>query len=230
MENRKIAYFIGLILVFALINFFSFSSENNIITITSFILVLALIFLIFLLGHKKYNYITKKINPGKILILGYTLLALDILFQNKFYSIEWAFTIFVLSAVLFYDFKIDSRFLIFPAILFLGYIPFLLIGNYNTLAETIAVYIYYFLVVGVGLQFIENINKKDNSLNFDSLFETLKNKVPWISFIIVVGTFSIVTIITGRLYNLDLNFYKWTFVYLFSISIVFYLISLIKEE
>lgn len=229
MGDRKIIYFIGLILVFAVINFLSFSSENNIITITSFILILALIFLIFLLGHKKYNYITKRINPKKVLIFGYIFLALNILLGAKFYSIEWAFAIFVLSAVLFYDFKIDSRFLIFPAILFLGYIPFLLIGNYNALAEKIAIYVYYFLVVGIGLQFMENIKKKDNSLSFDDFFKTFKEKIPWISLVIVIGTFSIVTIITGRMYSLDINFWKYTFVYLFSVSIVFYLISLIKE-
>jgi hypothetical protein len=56
--------------------------------------------------------------------------------------------------------------MIFPAILLLGYCPFLLMGGIKGFAENIAVYAYYFLVIGVGLQFAEYFSKRESSLDF----------------------------------------------------------------
>lgn len=114
-----------------------------------------------------------RINPYLILIMGYILLIINIILESRFYSIEWAFIGFVIVTVLYHDFKIDSRFFILPAILLLGYVPFLLIGKQDAIAETTAIYVYYFLVVGVVLQLIEYIEKIENSVDFERIMKRL---------------------------------------------------------
>ncbi len=101
------------------------------------------------------------------LLLVLAALAADIvLAQMEVYSVEWALAGFVIAGVVCFSLRIDSRFMIFPAILLLGYCPFLLMGGIKGFAENIAVYAYYFLVIGVGLQFAEYFSKRESSLDF----------------------------------------------------------------
>jgi len=144
------------------------------------------------------------------------------------YSIEWAFLGFMIAAVLFYDFKIDSRFLILPALLLLGYIPFLLMGAQKEIAETTAIYVYYFLVAGVVLQIIEHVKKIENSIDFDKIIKKLIYRINWIIPITIFGLISVGIIIGNRFMNLEL--WKWTSVYVFAVVMVFYIISHFQEQ
>jgi hypothetical protein len=145
---------------------------------------------------------------------------------SSVYSVEWAFLGFIFITVLFYDFKIDSRFLILPALLLLGYLPFILMARYDPLAEQIAIYVYYFLVVGVFLQLAEHLQKTKNSLDFDRFIKEIVD-MNWFYPIITTGIITIIIIVLNRFMNLE--FWKWTFVYLFVVSLVFELISYLKE-
>ena len=70
-------------------------------------------------------------------------------------TIELVFVSFVLSGVFFFLSRTDSRLLILPAILLLWLCAFLLAFGFEIAAEEAAIYAYYFLVVGVILQFTE---------------------------------------------------------------------------
>ncbi|MEK6800968.1 MAG: hypothetical protein AABY05_03470 [Nanoarchaeota archaeon] len=121
----------------------------------------------------KINYPEKSkkhFKPQIILLFCYITIIINMLLGERFYSLEWAFLGFILISIIFYLVKIDSRFLIFPALLLLITLPFLLLFKQQAIAETIAVYVYYFLVVGVILQIIEHFKKTENSLSFNNLY------------------------------------------------------------
>ena len=95
----------------------------------------------------------------RALLFSYIIIIIPIiLFQYKlvnFLSIEWLFLPFVLSGLIFYFFRIDSRYFILSAVLLLGLCPFLLIYGLEKNAEATATYIYYFLVIGILLRILE---------------------------------------------------------------------------
>jgi hypothetical protein len=62
---------------------------------------------------------------------------------------------FLISAVLFFMFRIDSRFFILFALAMLWLAPFLLVYKLQDAAEAASIYAYYALVMGVVLQLIE---------------------------------------------------------------------------
>ena len=116
-----------------------------------------------------------KINKGYI-ILGITyfiLLINSILTIKGVYNSRWAFIPFIIAFFILLLFNIDSRFLIFPAILLLAYCPFLLIAKEVILAENIAILAFYFLIGGCILQILEYLRKKDNSLDFSETMKSL---------------------------------------------------------
>jgi phosphoglycerol transferase MdoB-like AlkP superfamily enzyme len=92
----------------------------------------------------------------------YFLIVVNMYLGTKLYSISWAAAGFGIAAVLFCILKIGSRYLTLPAILLLASCPILLILKKETLAETAAIYVFYFMVSGVLVLFAENIlkNKK----------------------------------------------------------------------
>lgn len=107
-----------------------------------------------------------------MLFLVYGLLIFNmVLTQKEIFTFEYSFIAFIAAAIIFLILKIDSRFLILPAILGLAYCPFLLMADQETFAESIAIYVYYFLVVGVLLQLVEFIRKKDCELCFDKVIK-----------------------------------------------------------
>jgi len=214
--------FTFLIILGAFLLFFTFLllAYNN---STGFILGLIGIFLILIPTYHYYQKSIHKINPRTILTIGYALLFLNIVLQIQYYTVEWAFLIVILVAVLFYDFKIDSRFFILPALLLLAYIPFLLYGRLNALAEIIAVYVYYFLVMGVILMIIEHYKNTSLKLDFDVLSRKLLHENFWITAVIVLGIISTLAIVLNRFYSIE--FWKWTSVYLFFVSLALYFIS-----
>jgi hypothetical protein len=194
--------------------------------ITIMIVIISLVILEVL--HRIYYKSVTRIKPEIILFLGYLILIINMFLATKVYSLEWAFLGFIIVIVLFYDFKIDSRFLILPALLLLGYIPFLLIGVQKEIAESIAVFVYYFLVVGVVLQIIEHVKKIENSIDFDRIIIKIINNTKWIILITITSIISMGVIVGNRFYNLE--FYKWTSVYIFAVVMVFYIIFHFQEQ
>lgn len=229
-SNKKPWKIIIFWMIFILLMIFIYLISYVFKSYSSYAIVLILIFIaiILYLLHKKYERWIIKTNKTWILLLIYLILVINILLGMSVYSVEWAFLGFILCAVVFYDSRIDSRFLILPALLLLGYVPFLLIGKQNSLAETIAVFVYYFLVVGVGLQVVELYGKYENSIDFEYFLREKIEKVNWITIISLVGIINLVIIITNRFYNLEI--WKWTFVYVFVICLVFYAIVYLIDK
>jgi hypothetical protein len=207
---------------------FYFLTEYRIFFVFASIFSIAVLFIILLFFHKKYDKLIKKINPATMLIIIYAFLGINIFFVNRFYSVEWAFLGFIIAGVISYDSKIDSRFFLIPALIFLAYIPFLLIAQKNTIAENTAIYIYYFLIIGVVLQFIENSRNNKYSLELEDFTGWLLKsnlEIP----VIITALISITLIIANRYFSLEL--WKWSFIYLFVLALVTYIISkVIKKE
>ncbi|MFA5993112.1 MAG: hypothetical protein WC796_05390 [Candidatus Pacearchaeota archaeon] len=228
MERSSIILGVLAAVVLIVINFFALSSENKVFAISSLVLLLAIVFLGLLILNRAYHRISRRVDPLIILAFCYTVLAATILSGTRYFSVEWAFLAFIFSAVVFYDFKIDSRFLLLPGLLVLGYIPFLLIGKQNALAENMAVYVYYFLIIGVLMQIFENFKKRDNYLDFEKVMTKILERMNWIIFIVIVGMFSVCLIIINRFTGIDL--WKWTSVYLFVVVLAFYVVSLLVNK
>jgi len=167
-----------------------------------------------------------------VLLAVYALLFIDgFLCEKRVFSIEWAFVGFVISAVVFAIAKIDSRFLIFPAILLLGYCPFLLIGKLDKFAENIAIYAYYFLVVGVVLQFVEYIRKIENRVDFGrtaaAMFRGKFFAVPNITILLIAGVVWVLNMINPLRFD---NFMKFTALYFLVAVSVLNIISFIYVD
>jgi len=79
------------------------------------------------------------------------------------------FTLFWIGAVV--GWKLEGRFSIFAALIFLILCPFLLIFKKDPLAEKAAIWAYMFLVVGVIQQLIELKRKPKNLVNFDDFIK-----------------------------------------------------------
>lgn len=222
-KNRilNIIFFIIGIVVLGLIIWLIMSNSVKIIYV--FILIILLFFILFYFFHRYYEKAVFYINPKIILFIVYLILITNIILQIRYYSVEWAFLGFLICAVICYDSKIDSRFLILPALFLLGYVPFLLIAKYQVLAELLAVYVYYFLVLGVGLQFIEYIRKTEPRLNFEEVIRETITGSNWIITSVFLGLIEIIIIILNRFYNLIV--WEYTVLYFFIISIIFYVIK-----
>lgn len=192
------------------------------------IIILIGVFLLLFLFQKKYDIWITNVSKTKILVLTYIILALNMILGMKVYSVKWAFLGFVISAVMLYDSKIDSRFLMFPALLLLGYIPFLLIGIQKEIAENVAIYVYYFLIIGIILQIIEYSKKTQNSIDFNKFIETFINKEKTLSMLSIWGVITVAIIILNRFHSVEL--FKWSSVYIFVLLLVFYAISYFQEQ
>jgi len=231
-EKRDNLGKIVLICLFALIllNLIYFLPSNStyyLFVIAGISVVLAILILSIL--HGLYESGIRRINPWLMIAFVYVILGVNMFLGNGYlYSVEWAFLGFVAGAVIFYDSKIDSRFLILPALLLLGYIPFLLIGKQNALAEIIAIYVYYFLVVGVGLQLVENFKDSKDLYDFEHSIKKIMIKTNWNDLMIFFGFIAICVIIANRFYEIEI--WKWTSVYFFSVVLVCYIISMMFED
>jgi hypothetical protein len=160
-----------------------------------------------------------------ILFLVYCLLLVNIILTQKdIFSIEFSSVCFVAAAIIFYILKIDSRFLILPAILGLAYCPFLLIGNKWAFAEDIAIYVYYLLVVGIILQFIEHFKKNPLELKFQVVMKKLLKQNIFVGPSIVL---LIATIITWIMSVNDIKYLaiRYELLYFFVVISVFNIIS-----
>lgn len=113
-----------------------------------------------------------------ILFYSYLLLIIGMFLGVKVFPISWVFILFIVSAVVFYKFKIDPRFLIIPAIPLLALCPLLLIAGKDVLANSIAIYAFYFLIIGLSLQFIEMVRKRTPDFSNKEL-----QKIPWMQLI-----------------------------------------------
>lgn len=230
-EKRLNRAILGILILLFLISFtglilFLPKTNLSLIIISGFGIVI--LFLILTLLHRQYEKSIVKAHPALLLFIVYLLLIVNMFLGTRYYSIEWAFLGFIIATVIVYDSKADSRFLILPSLLLLGYIPFLLIGKYNALAENIALYVYYFLVCGVVLQIIEHLRKIQPIISFDDFAKGMLREYNWINACILSGIFSIAIVIANRFYSLQLL--KWTSIYLFLVCLVIYSISNLKQE
>lgn len=103
------------------------------------------------------------INKIKIILLFGLFLILLINLKFQFLNEEWTLLLYLIPMILFYFLRIDSRFFIIFAIIFLIYsaITLALVNNENY-ANLIAINAYYGLVVGVILQLVEHIKKRED--------------------------------------------------------------------
>lgn len=194
-------------------------ASTAIISIEAFSLLILMFILLFLV-HKIYEKTLEKINCVMVLAVVYVIIIANSIIGIRYYSIEWAFLAFALAGVVFYDFRIDSRFMILPALLLLGYVPFLLIGKQDKIAETAAIYVYYFLVIGVAMQFAEYIKKSELKFEFDAAAKKFLLKVKWTNLLILFGLANIVVILLNRIKYLELE--KWTLIYIYVLILIAY--------
>lgn len=146
-----------------------------------------------------------------LLFVGFFLIYGTILFAKA--SVEVEFISFIITTVIFGLARIDSRFLILPALLHLWLAPFMLMNDFKDIAETTAVYAYYYLVIGVLLQFIEFKFDIKNTIDLEA---TMK-KILEINYIIP----SIITI-----FILILNYFK-PFMEIMTRNIYLYVLSVL---
>jgi hypothetical protein len=95
--------------------------------------------------------------PTSLFLSSIALLVLIILFEmgSFSFSIDWFFLVYVAIGITFFFSRVDSRFVILYGILLLWFCPFLLSYKLERLAEDLAVFTYYSLIIGVVLQFVE---------------------------------------------------------------------------
>jgi hypothetical protein len=180
----KPIFYLSIILLLS--KFFSFPS-----VISTVFLVITSIFLLTYIIFKRNTYGYKALAAGYLI----NIIGIILFFQDKI-SIEWAFVFFILTTFLFGITKTDSRFLILPAILGLAYLPFLLIAKKEAFAENIAIFVYYWLVVGVILQIIEYKYVKHMNVDFtESMKWCSKNKVVYLPAVLLIIASIIVAII-----------------------------------
>lgn len=191
------------------------------------ILLFVLLFIAFF-THRVYEKSVHHISPSFALAISYSGIIAVMFSSPRYFSLEWAFLGFLILAVVFYDFKIDSRFLILPALLLLGWIPFLLTAFQKELAEIIAVFVYYFLVVGVILQIIEYYKKSEIYLDFTKFMRSFMDKEKILNTSTILGIITVGIIIWNRFTSRELM--KWTSVYIFVVIMVFYGIAHLQED
>lgn len=233
-NSRTKQIYIGILLVLIALFFllassvFYFYSNNQSVWILIIIISVSSVFLFLLLLYKMYEKFTEKINPFIVVCFVYILLTLNMFFSPNLYSIEYSFLAFIFAAVIFYDSGIDSKFLTFPALLLICYLPFILLAKENSLAVTISVYAFYFLISAVTLEIIQNLKKTPNSISFSYFLDKLIKNKNIGEYLIVTGIISIFLIIINRFNEIEL--WKYTFVYVFSVFLVVYLLSMIKKD
>lgn len=192
-----------------------------------FLIILLIIFVFALFSHKAYEKLINKINPSIVLAVSFVVIIINMFFSPRFYSLEWAFLAFLAITVVFYDFKIDSRFLILFGLVLLGFVPFLLLGAQNVIAETVAVYVYYFLVVGVALQIVEYYRKTENSVGLSEMLKRI-NREKALYAVSIWGVITIIIIIYNRFSSVELV--KWSSVYFFVLLAVVYAVLYFQEQ
>jgi len=85
-----------------------------------------------------------------------------------FLSYESLAVFFIMAGIIFYGSGIDSRYMVLPALLLLWLCPFLLLYKFSAAAEAAAIYAFYFLVIGVALQFVALRKEPKIKLAFES--------------------------------------------------------------
>lgn len=226
--NKLILLVLVALFLLSFITLMLFLPRSNVSFIIISVFGILALFITLTLLHKLYEKSLITAHPALLVFIVYLLLIINMFLGLNYYSIEWAFLGFIVATVIIYDSSIDSRFLILPALLLLGYIPFLLIGKYNAIAENIAIYVYYFLVCGVVLQVVEHMRKIEPKVSFDHFMKGMVKEFDWVKACIIIGIISIGAIIANRFYEIQLL--KWTTVYLFLVFLIIYLISNIGEK
>jgi hypothetical protein len=95
-----------------------------------------------------------------------------------------------MAGIIFFEYGIDSRYMVLPALLLLWLCPFLLIYKFSAAAEAAAIYAFYFLVIGVTLQLVDLRKKPKIKLAFESaaiIFFSKWNLFAGIALVILYG-------------------------------------------
>ena len=161
------------------------------------------------------------------LFIGYLMILVPIIlyYKNPYdLTIKWIFLFFAMCGIFFYFFRIDSRFLIIPAIILLLYSPFLLNYKLKLLAEEIVIYGYYFLIIGVILQIIE-LFKKNHTILLK--FEIIK-KVILSRIILLIALFLSVFFAINQLLNFN-NLVEATSLYLSTLFLIIHFTHYLME-
>jgi len=125
-------------------------------------------------------------------------------------NIDYLFLVFIAISLPFPFLKIDSRYLIFVAILFLWLCPFLLLYNLNANANDIAVFAYYFLVIGVVMQIIDTRKNHKTNLDFSEIKKIIHRKYTLLSGLAVTFAYFLGMIIKIAPQYESLTFYAGT--------------------
>ena len=177
------------------------------LNVAQFILII-FILIILIVIYFWYEKSIYNINPRVIIFSSYMLLVIYMSLATISNILSLSFLPFILVAITFYDHKIDSRFLIYPSIFLIGYIPFCLFSNQQYLAKYLTIYTFFFLLTGVLLQFIEFVQGYGLDIRFRLTGHKFDFKIP----MIIMSMLIILFISFNRLYNV--NIVVWTLIYL----------------
>lgn len=113
-------------------------------------------------------------------------------------DIKFIFFFYIFCLMIFYFFRIDSRFLVFLAILLFGLSPFLLYSGFEQIADLVAIYAFYFLILTLILQLNEFRSNYKLVVNFKEANKFLFNKLN-IYIALVCLIFVVISSISGIL-------------------------------
>ena len=127
-------------------------------------------------------------------VLGFFILAFHTSLFG-FLSYESLSAFFIMAGIIFYEYGIDSRYMILPALLLLWLCPFLLIYKFSAAAEAAAIYAFYFLVIGVALQLVDLRKEHKVKLAFESASVAFFSKWNLFAGIVLVLFFGVAALI-----------------------------------
>jgi hypothetical protein len=127
-------------------------------------------------------------------VLGFFILAFHISLLG-FLSYESLAVFFIMAGIIFFEYGIDSRYMILSALLLLWLCPFLLIYKFSAAAEAAAIYAFYFLVIGVALQLADLRKEHKVKLRFESASIVFFSKWNLIVGIVLVIFFGVAALI-----------------------------------
>ncbi|GEM_PF-6687128 len=165
--------------------------------------------------YKKYIYNLPKVN---ILIGVYILLIINIIIIQIMDNIELGIIGFIIGAIIISYFRIDSRFLVLPVIILLGFNLFLTLKKEDKLIEIITIYTFYFLI-GCAIVIAREIKEnKSLELYFEKSFEKFINKYITLNLLKIICFITLV--ITLLNIFIDLETLKNSALYLVIITLI----------
>ncbi len=163
-----------------------------------------------------------------ILFLAYLILLINMILGIKVYSVDFAFIFFIFAAIILFKYKINSDFLFVPPIFLLMYLPILLLIDKSALANDIVSYVFYFLVIGIALKFLEYIKNTKLSLGLDDILDKLDKE--YLKKCVIIFSLLTLTSFVIESFTTYLKFGKWNFLYFSILFLSLYFISFLKNN